>query len=437
MTLTAIKTEATDYPSTWAAQGLNLPGRDLGWLQKQRNAAAQVFAEQGFPRKGEGAGMEDWKYSHSKLRPIESALLPLAEAGAAVELPDACCDGIRIVMVDGYLDAQRSDLQSLPSGLSVKPIAEVLNSHECRFAAIASQTDRPLGALNLAWFTGGLAINVSRSSVIRKPLVIEHILTAEHVALPRVLVRIEPQSELTLIERYSSKPSTVAWVNAVTEIDLEPTARLSHTVVQELDIAATLTADIAVRQAKDSFYRSDRFELGARLARTDLRTRQIEIGAEAELNGLYMPVGEQHHDMHTWVEHEAPHGISRELYKGVLNDRARAVFNGMVRVYKDAQKVDSEQSNNNLLLSRDAEIDTKPELEIYADDVKCAHGATVGALDKTAMFYLRSRGLDEEAAEAMLTWAFAAEMVERLENETLQAYLTKLIAERMQAEDFG
>ena len=244
---------------------------------------------------------------------------------------------------------------------------------------------------------------------------------------PRNLVVMAEQSEATLIESYVGLDDADYFTNAVTEISLADNAILKHYKVQQESLNAYHIGSLNAWQGKNSQLESHSVSLGGALVRNDIHSQLDAEGANIVMNGLYMTSGRQHVDNHTRVDHLKPHTYSTENYRGVLNDRSRAVFNGKVVVHKQAQKIDAHQNNANLLLSDDAEIDTKPELEIYADDVKCSHGATVGQLDENMLFYLRSRAIDEETARSLLTYAFADEVISKIEFMPIRNRLEYLV----------
>jgi Fe-S cluster assembly protein SufD len=248
-----------------------------------------------------------------------------------------------------------------------------------------------------------------------------------------VLIVVGDGASATVVEDFRDTGDGPGWTNAVTEVVLGAGARIEHVGVLGRAPAAFHTGTVYVRQARASRFAGRVFALGARLARRDTRVLFAEAGADCTLDGLYVVGGEEHVDCHTAVDHARPSGTSRELYKGVLDGAARAVFNGAILIRPDAQKSDAGQDNRNLLLSEDATIDTKPELQIWADDVKCSHGATVGQLDDDALFYLRARGIDLAAARSLLVHAFAREIVERVGHPGLRADLDDLVRDRMAA----
>jgi Fe-S cluster assembly protein SufD len=241
----------------------------------------------------------------------------------------------------------------------------------------------------------------------------------------------EPGSEAAVIESYACLFDGCYFTNALTEIAVMEDAQVDHYKLQEESTKAFHVATLQVHQDRDSRFASHSISFGGGLARNDINVVLDAEGAACRLNGLFMVGGRQHVDFHTRIEHAKARGTSEEVYRGILDGRARGVFNGRVKVYPDAQKTDARQSNDNLLLSRDAEIDTKPELEIYADDVKCSHGATVGQLDEQTLFYMRSRGIGENQARGLLTYGFAREILERVSLAPLRDKLTHELLHRM------
>jgi Fe-S cluster assembly protein SufD len=284
-------------------------------------------------------------------------------------------------------------------------------------------------AFNTAWFSDGLFVHVSANQKVDRPIQLLHVVTeANLLATTRNILVIDELAEAEIIETFVGLDE--AYLSAdVTEVFVGKNADLSLYKMQSEGDKAYHFGGIYVKQERDSRFKHHNFAFGGLLARNDIHT-DLDIASECDLNGLYLGVKRQHIDNHTCINHQKPHAISRELYKGVLNQRARGVFQGRVIVAEDAQKTDSEMNNRNLLLSNDAEVDTKPQLEIYADDVKCAHGVTVGQLDEKSIFYLQSRCVDEETARNMLTFAFANEMVDRVKLKSLHEQLLAQLLKR-------
>jgi Fe-S cluster assembly protein SufD len=286
--------------------------------------------------------------------------------------------------------------------------------------------------LNAAFTRDGLYLHLAAGVALDAPVHALFVTTRDDVvAHPRNVVVAEAGAQAFVIEHHVSAGAASYVTNAVTQIDAGPNANVGHCKLQQEAMRAFHIAGVHAMQARSSHFESQSIALGAALARADIATVFADEGCEAALAGLYLASGRQHVDHHTLVDHAKPHGTSRELYKGVLDDGARGVFNGKIVVRPNAQKTDAHLANHNLLLSKSAEIDTKPELTIDADDVKCSHGATVGQLDETALFYLRSRAIDPVTARALLTYAFAHDVVERIRLAPLRKALERTLLARL------
>lgn len=413
-----------------------------GWAASLRDRGMAAFRAQGFPT----TRHEDWKYTN--LRPIQkrqfaSAAGHRVEAGDSVRVPRI--DGLaahRIVFVDGCYEAPLSDDAALPEGITIQPLSEALARESDGLSQALSLTGRldehSFAALNTALLEDGLWIQVAAGAHIDLPLHVVFTTRTSDTALathPRIVVTADDNSELTLIEQFTGDADAAGLTNALTQASLGQGARLEHYTLQEQATTSFHIAGIHVDQARDSRYESHLINLGGALVRNDLHVRLAEPGAETLLNGFYLVSGRQHVDNHTRVDHLAPHTTSEETYRGVLSGRSRAVFNGKAIVHPGAVKIEAAQSNRNLLLSSSAEVDTKPELEIYADDVRASHGATVGQLDENAMFYLLSRGIDRQTARSLLTFAFADEVIARLRIESLRRHVERQAASRLPDSD--
>lgn len=408
----------------------SLPGRQRPWLVALREAAMRKFLVMGFPTRHD----EDWKYT--SVAPIEKGGFALASGhpadidAAQVEalaLPDAHL----LVFVDGHHVPALSRIDALPSGVSIASLATLL---ERRRSGIETQFDSAASypsaftALNVACMTDGACIHLARGVRLDAPIHLLFLAATNAQSIhTRNLVLAEAESHAIIVEHHASLGTPTYFTNTVTDIVLGRGAQIEHHKLQQESAKAFHIAAINADLAGQSRLVSTSFALGGALARTDIHAGLNGEGAECTLDGLYVTDGRQHIDHHTRVDHNVPRGTSRELYKGVLDGASRAVFNGKVVVHPDAQQSDAAQTNRNLLLSEHAEIDTKPQLEIWADDVKCSHAATVGQLDAGQVFYLRSRGLDEETARALLTYGFAAEMVQRIELPGLRQRLDGLL----------
>jgi Fe-S cluster assembly protein SufD len=417
-----------------------LGGADLPWLQQARGRAFERYAELGLPNTRD----EDWKYTN--VAAIDQRTFEFANASSdGAERVDpaffarlALPDFLQLVFVDGHHSPALSSLGDLPAGVTVSSLATALLATPQRFEAwLAEAADLPgngFGALNAALWADGAFVEIAAGATLEKPLQLLFITTRpEQATHPRNLIQLGANAHAEIIEQHVGRDDASYFTNAYSEILLERGASLTHTKLQQEGRRAFHIADLRCGQAQDSRFTSQAFAFGGLLSRAGIATSFDAEGCAATLLGLYQADGRQHMDHHTRIDHASPRGTSRQLYKGVLAGASRAVFNGKVIVHADAQHSDAQQSNRNLLLSEHAEVDTKPQLEIFADDVKCSHGATVGQLDEDQIFYLRSRGVADGAARALLTYAFAAEVVARVDNVVLRQQLENLLSQRLPA----
>jgi Fe-S cluster assembly protein SufD len=402
------------------------------WLRRFRSEAAAVFASTGLPT----TELEAWRFTN--VAPLARTTFVRAPEG--VECDPALLRGVdvagavRIVFVNGRFEPRCSRLTAV-EGLTVEPLSAG-RGPEGRIGRVAPLVDHPFVALNGALFDDGAAISVADGADVRTPVHLVFVTTTARdgsvpMTNPRVVISAGTNSRLTLVESYSGDDGAAYFTNSVAEIELADGASLDHYRLQHESAAAYHIAALFVRQNRDSSYRSHSFQTGGALARTEISVALDGEGANAFLDGLYLTDGTRHVDNQTRVDHLKPHTTSTELYKGILDDRSRGVFDGRVIVHKDAQKTSAAQSNRNLILSRDAVIDTKPQLEIFADDVKCTHGSTVGQIDDNALFYLRSRGIPLAQARNIMTYAFASEIVERCSLEEVRSQLQGLLLRRL------
>lgn len=407
------------------------------WLQALKHDAHERFLATGFP-----AGTDE-RYRFTNLGPIASTSFARGSRGAAVDpaaLPSLDTERgplPRVVVVNGRLRRELS--AAPPRGVRVMDLAEALPlvgpALEERLGRVADAASNPFVALNTALCSDVVVVLVEPRAVVGQPLHLCFAATANGGPTrshPRLLVLADRGSQAVLVTSFVGVGAERLLSNSVIEVSLDEGAVLDLVRDQRLGGESFDVSQVAVRQARDSRFRDFSLNLGGRLVRHDVAVRLEAEGAECELAGLFAPTASQLMDTHSYVDHAAPHTVSRELYKGVLAGEARGVFNGHVLVRPDAQKIDAEQTNRNLLLSRKALVNSTPALEIRADDVKCRHGSTTGELDEAAVFYLRSRGLDETEARAILTRAFAGEVVQRLPVEALrtvaEAHVDRLVA---------
>lgn len=408
------------------------------WLQERRDAARQLLAERGFPTTRD----EDWKYTDPT--PLANIILATPETNEPTVSSEqiepflfdeaTCC---RLVFLDGQYSAEFSCTSDVPNGVVLRSLKEVLASQpelaENHIGRAANDEAHGFIALNSALFEDGAFIKIENEAICDKPIQLAFVSTGKVLASqPRVLIIAGSSSETTLVESYVSLTSSAYLTNVVTEVFAAANANIDHYKLQIEGAKALHVATMQVLAARDAKFSSHAFAFGGCIARSEANAVMQGEGCEVILNGLYVGRGEQLIANYTVMDHAMPHCESHELYTGILDDNSRGVFNGKIFVREDAQKTDAKQTNRALLLSRNAEIDTKPQLEIFADDVKCTHGATVGQLDEDALFYLRSRGIPERQARDILIGAFAGEIMEKVRVEALCTQLEHELAARLQ-----
>jgi Fe-S cluster assembly protein SufD len=340
-----------------------------------------------------------------------------------------------LFFVNGHYLPEFSKIAALPEAVHVGSLAQGLNQQPEKvrhhLGRHADYGRHALVALNTAFWADGAYIDLPAGCVLDKPIHVLFLATGEAAAAhPRNLIIVGPKAQARVVEHYAGAGNAEYFNNAVTEIVLEEGAQLEHCKLQQEAVKSSHITTLQVAQKRSSKFVSHSISLGAALARHDINV-DLQEDTVCTMNGLYVVGGRQHVDHHTCIDHSKPRGTSREFYKGVLDGRSRGVFNGKVVVYPDAQLTDAQQSNKNLLLSVDAEVDTKPQLEIFADDVKCAHGATVGQLDEQMLFYLRSRGIEEAAARSLLTYAFADEVLKHISMAAVRSRLEEILINRL------
>ncbi len=409
------------------------------WLEAARARHAERVLERGLP----GPGLEEWKYTslaaldNKALRLAPSAPVePSLEELGALAVPGFASH--RLVFVNGRFAAALSLLEPLPPGASATPLAQAgaaeLEGVRARLAQDFAAPETAFAALNTAAAGDGLIVRLEAGCALDRPLECLYLSVAgaEELAVNlRNVFVLGEGARAVLIERHAALGEAGHFTNLVDQFELGPGANLEHVRIQTEADSGYLVTRADASLAQDAEYRYHGFDLGGRTVRHDVNASLDGPGARCALAGVYALDGRRHVDNHTRIDHRAPRTVSTELFKGVVDGRARAVFNGKVVVHPGADGTDATQSNRNLVLSPHAEVDTKPELEIYADDVKCAHGATVGQLDEAQLFYLRSRGLAEREARALLTYAFCREVVDRLEAAPLRDHIAARIVEHL------
>ncbi|MEC7240954.1 MAG: Fe-S cluster assembly protein SufD, partial [Myxococcota bacterium] len=394
------------------------------WLAGLRQEALDAFNQVGFP----GPRTEAWKYSNPKhIASVDWAL------GASSVLD---IDGLRLSHADielVFVNGHFSEKLSRGEAARTYTLQEAIRSGAAQgeLAQFTSESSEPFSALNLAFVQDGAWIQIEGEEDHPGVIHILHVVNgeADNAAQIRNRIQLGRHASVEVVESYVGL-SAGSLTNAVTEVDLHDGSELVHCLWQR-GPSGTKIGRVHIQQRRDSAYDGHSFWLGGGWVRNDIEVELKEAGAACSLNGLYLLDGNQHLDNHTLIDHQAPHCVSRELYKGVLSGKSTGVYNGMVKVQQIAQKTDSEQANHNLLLSDTADINTKPELEIYADDVKCAHGTTVGQLDAEALMYMRMRGIPKAEAVHMLTQAFADELLGELEDEDLQEVMAEQVTARL------
>ncbi len=412
-------------------------GHDLGWLAEARLNALEWVGKNGFPSRKD----EDWKYTA-----LDGILAVPFVAAAAGPGPRVTLDlinkaaidlgGPRLVFVNGHFSPEFSRVTGLPSGVVVTTLAAVLAASPDRLKPFLGHTPgehHAFAAFNDVFAEDGAFIHLTNDTVVDEPIQLVFFSDTEGVPLmtsPRSVIIADSGSRATIVETYAGLPEDVYLTNVVTEVVLAENARIDHYKVQNEPVTAFHLALLDVRQARGSRFNSRSVMLGSSVARHEIRVLLEGVEAEVSLDGIYLPQGEQVHDNTIFVDHVATNCTSHQLYKGVLDDRGHGVFNGQIMVRHGADGSDANQKNKNLLLNDRAQVDTRPRLEIYTDDVKCTHGAAVGQMDDEALLYLRTRGLPLESARGLLVYAFVQEMVDRIELEPLRASLAALVSTR-------
>jgi Fe-S cluster assembly protein SufD len=411
------------------------------WVFPLRKAGMARFAEQGFPTIND----EDWRFTNvspiAKL-PFKPAFSPNRDGIGSQTIADFSFGQLaahRLVFVNGHFLRELSSAPAQSDGVVIANVAAALNSHpallEKHLGRYSQAEDNAFASLNTAFFQDGGFIYVPAGRVVEKPIHLLYISTATDpgtTSHPRNLVVVEKGGQATVLETYVSTADAAYFTNAVTELILADGATLEHCKFQDEAPSAFHVAAIHAQLGPKANLISHSFATGARLSRNNIRTALAGEGVECILNGLYVIKGDQLADHHMVVEHAQPHCNSHEYYNGILDGRSKGVFHGRILVRQIAQKTDAKQTNKNLLLSDDATADTKPQLEIYADDVKCTHGATIGQLNEESIFYLRARGIGMDTARQMLIHAFAGEIIERIRHRPAREELDALIWDRLE-----
>ena len=406
-------------------------GQNLPWLRRLRAQAFGRFCETGFPTTHD----EDWRFTNvSAIARTPFQLAPeLAPQPAKSDLPLLSGAAVRLVFVNGHLArdlstrSERIHISSLREELAHSP--DAVRGHLGQYLDVRRD---PFCALNTAFAEDGAYVHVRRGLAVEEPIHLVFISVAGELPTmshPRNLLVFEDESEATVVEEYVSIGTGAVLCNSATELIAGENTTIAHYMIEREHRDAFNISTLRIQQGRMANVASHSLLLGGGLVRNNVHPVLAGEGGECLINGLFVGNGREHLDNFMHVEHASPHCSSRQFYNGILDGHAHGVFHGRIVVHKDAQKTDAKQTNRNLLLSDDAQIDTKPQLEIYADDVKCTHGATIGQIEENALFYLQSRGIDEASARRLLLLAFASECVERMKAGSARTHVEHLIHE--------
>lgn len=414
--------------SDFSARQDGLPGADLPWLAATRRRAIERYVAEGWPTQKQ----EDWR--HTSLALLEQAEFDTGaqagDVGDMVRQLRAQESGYWLVFVDGRYMPSLGQLGTLPAGVRLGTLADAL-AHDADLVqqALGDETDgSSVAALNLALASDGAFVHLARGVAVEEPIHVVFVASGERaVAFPRNLYVAESGAHGNIVEHYVGRDGNATFTNAVSRVRVESDARLIHTRLQQEAHQAFHLGGVDVVQEGRSYFASHSISLGARVARHDIATQFAGQRAETLLNGVYVADGQRHVDHHTLIGHAQPNCVSHEHYRGILSDRGRGVFRGRIFVAPGADGTDAIQRNDSLLLSKLARSDSRPELEIYAEDVRCTHGATVGQLSEDSLFYLMARGLDAVHARNVLTYAFVLEALARIEPEAVRKRASRAV----------
>lgn len=404
------------------------------WLKTLREKAFAYFTENGFPT----VQSEEWKYTN--VAPLVNEKFNIENSKSEAKdvsgfIFDESKESV-LVLTNGVLNRELSNTGAI-KGASVLSFSEAFENEKfgevlrAKLGSLVDSVKNGFTALNTAFIGEGVFVHLPKSAKIDAPVQLLFLTDDGKISFPRVLIVAEEFAEATFVETYNRNEETKYLTNAVVEVSVADEAKIKHFRVQRESHAAFHVSNTAAEVGRGSVYDTTAINLGAKLSRHDVALKFNSEGGEAFVDGLYFLGEEQHHDTHSVIKHDVPNCVSHQTYKGVLNDKSRGVFNGKVFVAVGAHGTDGYQSNKNLLLSNDARIDTKPQLEIFNDDVKCSHGATVGQLEEEELFYLLSRGINESLAKNLLTYGFAEEIVNKIEIESIKKQLDEAVLNRL------
>lgn len=431
--------EKENYFSAYKLFAKTREGKDPAWLVNLRERAGESFEALDFPT----TQVEEWKYTNvapilkTPFRQVFDLDTHGLTAKSIAPLTFADSRRSQLVFVNGLFSRELSNLNGLPADVIVSNLtdipaeqAKVVSDH---LSVYADYRDNAFTALNTAVIGDGAFVHIPKGKAVEAPIHLLFISAASEptVSHPRVLIVADEGAIATVIESYVSTGEEIYFTNAVTEVFAAPGAVIDHYRLQEESERAFHIGTTEVHQERGSNYTSYAISLGADIARHDLNVALTDEHIETTIDGLYVVTGKQHADSHTVIDHQKPHCNSHQLYKGILDDRGRGVFNGKVFVREGALLTDARQLNKNLLLSAEAHVDTKPELEIFADDVKCSHGATVGQLEDEELFYLAARGISKDRARALLTFGFAEDVISKIKLKSVREQLDKVVLDKL------
>ena len=438
--------EENQYQAAFRQLQQRTTASDPAWFGRLRESAMDRFEQLGFPSVKE----EEWKYTN--VAPISKlAFKPaLQSVGNDALLTHGEIDrfgfieaqSTQLVFRNGVLSKDLSSVSGLSGGVVAIDLGEAVADATYgelvrqHLARSADYNTNAFTALNTAFVNSGAFILIRKGAELESPLHLNFISDpsdSDSTNFPRVLIIAEENSRATVIESYASTGDTAYFTNAVVEIVLKDGARLEHYKVQRESVEGYHVATTSADLGPNSSYDSTAINFGARLSRHDIHVTMANEGAECWVDGLYVVSSDQHTDTHSVIDHQQPHCTSHQLYKGILDGKSRAVFNGKIFVRHGAQKTDAMQTNKNLLLSDEARVDTKPQLEILADDVKCAHGAAVGQIEEDELFYLETRGIHPDLARNLLTYGFAEEVIGKIKIDSIRAQLDEAVLNRINA----
>ena len=435
---TIAKEQLGNYLATFDEFDKVAVGADLRWLSKLRQDAFAEFAKTGFPSTRD----EDWRFTN--VAPIAKTDFQLAPKQVYPDLREqlesyviaaAAC---RVVFINGYFAPELSAISNLPASVVVASLAEQIaknpESVEPHLGRYLNTERDPFCALNTVFIEDGAFIHVRSGTILEAPIHLLFVSIGGQVPLmshPRNLIIVGDHSELSVVEEFVSLGTTRIFCNAATELVAGDGAVVSHYRIEQENPETFQISTLRIQQGQTANVSSHCVLLGGALVRNNVHPVLAGEGGECLINGLFLGRGQEHLDNYMLVEHAKPHCESRQFYNGILDEQSHGVFHGRIVVHKDAQKTDAKQTNRNLLLSDDAQIDTKPQLEIFADDVKCTHGATIGQIEENALFYLRSRGIDEVSARRLLLEAFASECLDRMRQGPARTHIAELIRDHI------